>query len=169
MPLSSSRPRSRSSDCRNVADTDMPADPRPNPRQSILRFVVRSWLLVAVGLVYIIFIFVTRWSQNRALEKKAAEEKRAQDQRAVDMLGANRFDILNFYVTPVSIHPGETAQLCYGVSNAKAVRLDPPAGAVWPSPSRCVDISPRQTTTYTLTAENANGETKTATVVVQVR
>jgi len=87
----------------------------------------------------------------------------------VETLGGNKFDILNFYASPGKIRRGESAQLCYGVSNAKTVRLDPPAGDVWPSYSRCFDVTPSKDTTYTLTADDGQGNTKTASLTIEVR
>jgi len=49
------------------------------------------------------------------------------------------------------------------------VRIDPPVESLRPSYSRCLNVSPRKTTTYTLTAVDAQGNTKTATAVVRVR
>jgi hypothetical protein len=147
----------------------MTADPNPELKPIIRNPWLYSSLLFLVALLYVGWIFFSRWQQNRDFEQKAATQKRAEDQRAVDALGGNRFDILNFY-GPATVRQGEQAQLCYGVSNAKTVRLDPPAtAAVWPSYSRCVDAAPTQDTTYTLTAEDAAGHTKTATLTVQVR
>jgi hypothetical protein len=146
----------------------MTADPNPELKPIIRNRWLYSSLLFLVALLYVGWIFFSRWQQNRDFEQKAATQKRAEDQRAVDALGGNRFDILNFY-GPATVRQGEQAQLCYGVSNAKTVRLDPPAGAaVWPSYSRCVDVAPTQDTTYTLTAEDAAGHIKTATLTVQV-
>ena len=76
--------------------------------------------------------------------------------------------ITQFYANPLSIGKGEKAMLCYGVENAAAVRLSPPGETVWPSPSRCFDVAPAATTTYTLTAEDSQGHSasRTAEVVV---
>lgn len=76
--------------------------------------------------------------------------------------------IIQFYANPPSIGKGEKALLCYGVENAAAVRLSPPVEKVWPSPSRCFDVAPAATTTYTLTAEDWHGRSasRTAEVVV---
>jgi hypothetical protein len=150
------------------------ADPMHNDsdqeRPGIFRspLLYSSTLLVAVAAV-VGYIFLSRWEDNRAAEERAAQKARAQDQHIVDAMGGDNFEILNFYTSPLSIHPGETAEVCYGVANATQVRLDPPAGAVWPSYSRCIDVSPRADTTYTLTAEDAAGHTKTATVTLLVR
>jgi hypothetical protein len=135
----------------------------------IVKFVIRSWLLVGLAALYVGWIFLTRWQENREFVRRAAEAKRVEAQRAAEALGGNRFEILNFYASPPAIHRGEAVQLCYGVSNAKSVRLEPPSGAVWPSYARCVAVKPTKTTAYTLTAEDSAGNSKTATVTVQVR
>jgi hypothetical protein len=59
--------------------------------------------------------------------------------------------------------------MCYGVSNAKSVKLDPPDANVWPSNDRCLQISPKKTTTYTFTADDGQGNTKTATLTIEVK
>jgi hypothetical protein len=84
------------------------------------------------------------------------------------MMGGDRFEILGFYADPATIRAGETAEVCYSVSNAKSVTLDPPSEPVWPAFSRCVHVSPHKTTTYTLTAEDASGHTKSAAIQVEV-
>jgi hypothetical protein len=85
-------------------------------------------------------------------------------------MGGNRFDILDYAANPVTIQAGEQSSLCYSVSNAKTVSIDPQTDEpVWPAFSRCVHVSPRKTTEYTLTIEDGAGHTKTATVEVDVR
>ena len=70
---------------------------------------------------------------------------------------------------PPSSVTGNPQQLCYDVANAKTVTLDPPAGEVWPSTNRCLDISPKKTTTYTLTIVDSSGKSASQTVELQVR
>lgn len=123
-------------------------------------------LVIVAGVVG--WNFYSRWSENRAFAERAAEQTREQDQHIVEAMGGDTLAILNFYVTPMSIHAGESAEICYSVANAKQVTLDPPAGPVWPSYSRCVDASPRADTTYTLTAVDAAGKTKTAKITLRV-
>ncbi|HXQ97211.1 MAG TPA: hypothetical protein VN774_02120 [Candidatus Limnocylindrales bacterium] len=146
-------------------------------KESLLRSVFRNPLLyttalLVLGLIYVGGVFLVRWQEDRDFarrdELKKAQE-RANAQRDFESLGGSNFEILNFYVSPAAIRRGEVAELCYSVSNTKAVRLDPPAGNVWPSLNRCVDISPKKTTTYTLTAEDAGGHTKTSTVTLPVQ
>jgi hypothetical protein len=50
------------------------------------------------------------------------------------------------------------------------LKIDPPVGeAVKPTNRHCVDIAPKQTTTYTITASNDKGDTKTASLTIQVK
>lgn len=68
--------------------------------------------------------------------------------------------ITQFYASPPEVARGEKALLCYGVENAKAVSLSPPARELSAALSRCVDVEPEATTTYTLTAEGEGGPQK---------
>jgi len=77
--------------------------------------------------------------------------------------------VRSLYVAPAEIHSGESAELCYDVANAKAVTLDPPAGEVWPSHSRCLAVSPGKTTTFTLTIVDTQGQKVTRSVELKVR
>lgn len=67
--------------------------------------------------------------------------------------------IVQFYVSPPAVARGERALLCYGVEDAEAVRIEPEVEPLKPSLSRCVEVTPKQTTTYTLTAEGKGGRT----------
>jgi len=67
------------------------------------------------------------------------------------------------------VTPGtERARLCYGVANATRVQIDPDIGQVPVSAENCVVITPRETTTYTLTATDAEGQVATSTLTVYV-
>jgi hypothetical protein len=141
----------------------------PKPRAGTRTYLIVSWSLIALILLYVGWVSYSRHQENREIERRAATQRRADDQRTVDMLGGTRFDILSFYASPGAIRRGDTAQLCYGVSNAKSVRLEPQADAVWPSYSRCIQVSPEKSTTYTLTADDGAGHSKTATLTIEVR
>jgi hypothetical protein len=54
------------------------------------------------------------------------------------------------------------------VVNAKTVTLDPPVDEMWPALTRCIEITPKKTTEYTLTAKDASGHSVQQSVVVQV-
>lgn len=125
-------------------------------------------IIVALG--YLAWVFYSRWHENRLLQQQAAAKEQAEAKRIYDMYGAGRVKILQLYANPGVVARGGTAQLCYGVSNAKTLTIDPkPTGDVWPSIARCVDVSLAKDTTYVLTAQDANGHTETANVTIQVR
>jgi hypothetical protein len=131
-----------------------------------------SVAVFVVALGYVGFVFLSRAQQNRAFTRRVAAEaaqKRAEDEKTFETMGGNRFAILAFGATPADINRGEESQLCYSVSNAKSVKLDPPAGDVWPSDERCISVSPHKTTIYTLTIADAAGRTKSATARLEVR
>jgi hypothetical protein len=65
--------------------------------------------------------------------------------------------ITQFYASPAEVPRGEKTLLCYGVENAKAVWLAPPRRELSAALSRCVDVEPEATTTYTLTADGEGG------------
>jgi hypothetical protein len=147
-----------------------PVEQEAEAKDRIRRIVRIGWLVVlSVAVLNSAWVFYSRWQQARIMEQRAIEQQREQDRRAVEMMGGDRFEILQFYASPGVIRRGETAQLCYGVSNAKTVRLEPESGAVWPSFSRCIDVRPAQDTTYTLTIEDGKGHTKAATLVLKIR
>jgi hypothetical protein len=131
--------------------------------------LIYTSILTVVVLIYLGLTFLSRRQEDRELEAKAKAKQRQQDSESVESMGGNRFEILNFYALPGRIHRGEESQLCYGVSNAKTVTIDPPVEGVWPSLSRCINISPKKDTTYTFTAQDAAGNTKTATLTLEVR
>ena len=146
----------------------MLTDQAPETRTGFAKYLISSGVVLLLAVIYVGWVFFSRRQVNQALEEKAATERRAKARQTFEMMGGNRFDILGFYADPVSIRPGETAELCYSVSNAKSVRLEPPSEPVWPAFSRCVHVSPHKTTAYTLTAEDAAGHTKSATVKIEV-
>lgn len=147
----------------------MLTDPNRKPYSGLRNPVLYTSLLVLLAAFYSGWVLFSRRQEVRELEDKAKAAKLAQDQKIVESLGGSSFDILNFYASPPVVQHGETAQLCYGVSNAKSVRLEPQPNKVWPSFMRCVEVVPQKDTAYTLTAEDGRGNTKTATVVVKVR
>lgn len=76
--------------------------------------------------------------------------------------------IVQFYSRDPVLPKGEKTVLCYGVDNAKTVRLDPPVDRVWPAQSRCIEIAPTQNTTYTLTAAGEDGKEVSKTTELKI-
>jgi hypothetical protein len=87
----------------------------------------------------------------------------------VERFGGDELKILSFGATKGEISQGERAVLCYGVSNATQVKIEPDVESVKPAISHCLDVFPSKTTTYTLKADDAKGNSKSASVTVSVR
>jgi len=146
-------------------------DPKAPARFRTRTIFLFAAIVVAAG--YSLFVVVSRYESNRAFErraaKEAAEKRLVDDRAAIEQLGGSELAIRALYVSPSIIHSGETTQLCYDVANAKTVALDPPSGEVWPSHYRCLDVTPKSTTTYTLTITGASGSPVSQSVKVTVR
>jgi hypothetical protein len=143
-------------------------------RKSILKNpLLYSSAILGVALLTTVYVMISRWQDARTRERQAAQERaekqQEQDKMAVEQLGGKDFAILSFYASPPTVRRGESTQLCYGVSNAKKVRLEPQTQPVWPSVARCVDVSPYKSTTYTLTIEDSAGHTQSQNIDVNVR
>jgi hypothetical protein len=151
----------------------MISEPAPEVKSPLKNPLLYSSLAVLVVLIYVAWIFVSRALENRGIERRAAEKQAATQQQldktTVEQMGGKELAIQSFYGSPGVVHRGDTVQLCYGVANAKSVKLEPQDNPVWPSYSRCVDVKPAKTTTYTLTAEDASGHAVTQTLEIKVR
>jgi hypothetical protein len=76
--------------------------------------------------------------------------------------------ILQFYASPGTVAPGEKVNLCYGVENARSVRLEPPIQPIQPSPTRCIQFTPMAGASYKLIATGADGREATQSVSLRV-
>lgn len=134
-------------------------------------FKLISIVVLVAALGYVGWVFWSRAQQNRAFEQRAAAKaaaQRARDRAAFEGMGGNRFAILSFFATPPLITRGDESELCYSVSNAKTVSIEPPVGDVWPAFDHCVSVRPRKTTTYTITIADSSGHTKSTTTTLAV-
>jgi len=123
---------------------------------------------VVIAALYVGWIFYSRWDAQREAER-AQREARVQDaQKVLEAYGGNKVTVLSLSASRGVIHHGDSAQLCYGVSNAKTVTMSPPVGDLWPSTYRCVDVSPKTDTTYTLTASDGHGHTDSKAIQIKV-
>jgi hypothetical protein len=148
------------------------------PEQKSPRTLRNMWMgfgvLAAIVIGYTAFVFWSRWQENQdiAAKEKAAQAAKDRDESAksFEVLGGADFKIISFYAMPGTIHRGDDVDMCYGVSNAKSVKLDPPDVAnMFPSLDRCVKVAPKKTTTYTFTADDGKGDSRTAQLTIEVQ
>jgi type II secretory pathway pseudopilin PulG len=146
------------------------ADDNHEPYTAIRKLLPFTTAVVIIVALYVGYLVFTRWKERRDV---AASENRQQVENArqdIAQYGNGNVTVLNFNVTPAVVRRGGKASICYGVSNAKTVVIDPkPDENVWPSVARCVEASPKKTTTYTITAKDDSGHSDTKNVTVTVR
>ncbi len=128
-----------------------------------------SSLTVLLGGCYLFWTFNNRKEADAEFQKRADQKQTEAGRRFRAAYGDDAVKIVGFLIQPNEIQRGQEAKFCYGVLNAKVVRLDPPIDAVHPAMSYCFNASPKQTTTFTLTAEDAQGKSVEAKAVVRVQ
>ena len=147
------------------------ATPEPEKRPSTLRTLVRlSWIGILIVALYVAWIFYSRHETEKRAEAALQKHKQEQAERVDNLIfGSGDIQFSAFSADRGVLRPGETTQLCYGVVNAVRVELDPPIEQAKPTYRHCVEIAPKKTTTYTIKATDAKGNTKTASLIVQVK
>ncbi len=125
-------------------------------------------VLIAAGVIYDSGVFYTRWNDAQQAAKLRANAETNHEQRVVDALDGDGLKIIAFYASPGIIGRGGRIEICYGVTGAKTVRIEPSVGEVWPALSRCLQAAPGRNTEYKLTAEDGAGHSTTQSLPVEV-
>lgn len=133
------------------------------------KFWIITSAILLIALLRTGWIFYSRWNEGRQEHRSTAEQQAKEARQVLNAYGGDRLTILQLTIDPPFVRPGETANLCYGVSNAKAVRFEPPVENVWPSMSRCVEVTAKKDTVFKLIAEDAKGNTETAMVPLKIQ
>jgi hypothetical protein len=115
------------------------------------------------------WVFYSRSSQNRELQRQAAEKSQEQDRKNYEMYGSGQLKIMLFYAVPPVVAKGGETKLCYSVANATSVKIEPGVEAIKPSLSRCEPVTPVRSTTYTLSASDDKGHSDSRKLDVVVR
>lgn len=123
---------------------------------------------VIVAALYVGWVLYSRHAAVKEAERKAEAARVEEAKRTLEMMGSGAVKILSFNISPPVVRRGQSAQLCYGVSNAKTVEITPAVGDVWPSQSHCVDISPKEDTEYVFTAKDEAGHSESAKAKVLI-
>lgn len=122
-----------------------------------------------VAALYVGWTFYSRHDANRHAQEELDAKQAAARKRVVDQIyGSGEIRIPTFLADNGVLKLGQTTHLCYGVVNAVSVKLDPPVEALKPTYRHCIEIAPKKTTTYTLTAVNAAGKSKSVSLQIRV-
>ena len=80
--------------------------------------------------------------------------------------GSCRREFVSFAAEPASIQPGQSVTLVWHAENPSGTTIEPELGRVTPRGSR--QVTPKATTTYTLTVRGVNNQVLTRSVTVNV-
>ena len=125
-------------------------------------------IAIAIALIYDGWIFYSRWSAARADERARAEQETELARKTLKMLGGSELKINSFYGSPAALRKGTVANICYGVTGAARLRLEPPVEEVWPALNHCLQVKPSRDTEYRLTAEDSAGHSVSESFTLRV-
>jgi hypothetical protein len=124
---------------------------------------------MVLAALYSGWVFSSRRQIRAEAERQLQQKQADEEQRVIAEFGGDQLKILAFGATIGEVSPGGTVVLCYGVANATQVTIEPGVEPIKPAVSHCLDVFPKKTTTYTLEAEDAKGNTKSASLTIRVR
>jgi hypothetical protein len=82
---------------------------------------------------------------------------------------ATRVHIVNVNISAAQVNPGDAVSICYKVQNAQSVTIEPTKYRGGKEADGCVVDQPQKTTTYTVRAHGAAGETDEEHATIRVR
>ena len=154
-----------------MALTDAGPKPPEKGKSALAALLPYTTVVMILAALYVAWTFYSRHeSARKAQEAVETKQQEAEKRKADIIFGSGEITFTTFSADNGTVKRGETTRLCYGVVNATTLKIDPPVGEpVKPTNRHCVDIAPKQTTTYTITASNDKGDTKTSSLTVQVK
>jgi hypothetical protein len=134
----------------------------------IRRLLPYTTASVVLAMLWTGWTLYSRHQSAREAELETQQKQAQADQKLIAAFGGDQLTILGFAADPGHVSAGGRVLMCYGVSNAAKVSIDPGVEPIKPALSHCLEVFPRKTTTYTLKAEDAKGNTKSASLTLRV-
>lgn len=135
----------------------------------IRRLLPYTTLAVIAAACYAGWTLYSRYRDEQRFEQQTKEREAEIARRTAKAYGGDKLTILSFAAEPGEVGPGQRVLLCYAVNNATQVKIEPDVEPLKPSLSRCLEVFPTRTTTYTLTAADDKGHSAAASLTVRVR
>jgi hypothetical protein len=152
-----------------MAVTDSPP-PEPPKRSALQALLPYTTIAVVIAALYVAWVFYSRHEANvKAQQEMAARQSEQRKREAQTIFGSGGLSFRTWSADKAVVRPGEPAHLCYGIVDAKTVKIDPPVADLKPSYLHCFDVAPKTTTTYTITATDAAGHTASQQLTIQVK
>jgi hypothetical protein len=133
------------------------------------RLLPYTSVLVILAGPYTAWTLYSRHQAAADAERQARQKQIEEDQKTVARFGGERLTILGFNAAKGEVPSGGRVVLCYGVSNAARVEIEPGVEPIKPAISHCLNVFPKKTTTYKLSAEDSQGNTESAALTIRVR
>src|SRR4051794_25480598 len=100
----------------------------------------RLFVVTALAATYVAWVFISRAVGTGRWTRRHAGSPAA-DAEFARLYGGSDVKILQFYAREGNIAEGDKSLICYGVLNAKSVRIEPHLDGVSPALNRCVEVS----------------------------
>ncbi len=153
-----------------MAITDSPNPPERRTGSHLEKLLPYTTIAIIIAALYVAWTFYSRYESNQRAVQQIQAEREAARKRVVDQVyGSGEIRFNAFSADSGFLKRGETTELCYSVVNAKNVKLDPPVEPIKPSYHHCVEIAPKKTTTYTITADDGAGHSKSESLTIRVQ
>jgi hypothetical protein len=150
--------------------TQPPNEPERKQGSAVRAILPYTTIAMIIAALYVAWTFYSRYEANRtaaqAIQNKKSEENK---QFVSQVYGSGEVKFTAMSADSGVLAQGQTTQLCYGVVNAKTVKVDPPVEQLKPSYHHCFEVAPKKTTTYTVTADDGAGHTKSESLTIQVK
>lgn len=154
-----------------MAFHDESTEPSPaRPRSPLRAILPYTTVLTVIVALYVAWILYSRHEEAVKAEAAAQEQRQTAEKRVNDQIfGSGEVTFTTFEAADATLTPGQKTELCYGVVNAKSVKIEPAVEQIKPSSRHCMEVSPRKTTTYTITADDGAGHSKTLSLTIRVK
>jgi len=133
---------------------------------------VRQVFLFVQMAAIVVVAYMALVMVNRRIADQQREQQRQQPDGFAEFeraYGGTAVKIVQFYSREGTLFEGSSTVLCYGLANARSVRIEPPVEGVSVSINNCVEVAPERDTRYTLTAEGNDGHVVSESFVLKVR
>ena len=151
-------------------ERNLPNQPGPSHRTALQGILPYTTVLVILVAVWVAWILYSRHGESaRAQAEIEAKQEQARKETNDLIFQHGELTFTTFEAADGTVRPGQKTELCYGVVNAKSMKIDPPIEQIKPSSRHCMEIAPQKTTTYTITADDGAGHSKSLSLTVHVK
>jgi hypothetical protein len=132
------------------------------------RLGVVLWVALTIALLQLGWTWLERHNGNLRIGRTTAGLRGRTGAAGAADTGTT-VKIAQFYAREAMIVDGERDVICYGVHNARSVRIEPEVEQLSPALVRCFWVDPHEDTTYRMIAEGEDGSRAEASFTVRVR